>query len=238
MGFCGSFMGSYAVELGFGSSLIGVLSCISALSEVPILLFAGKLVDRFGEIPLLIFSGVMMSLRLFLTGMGLVPAMISAQLLQSVTYMTTYICCTQYISKETAIYLPDGSWVDFYTGERLEGGRWITAENRLDRIPLYLRENHAIPMFATAPMHIEDKPFEGLTIRMNLNTELKTAYYDDEINGRLQAMIQDDRLIAETSGMAIDAFEVYSEKEIRSCVVNGEEWKVEKLENSYRILPA
>ena len=51
-------------------------------------------------------------------------------------------------------------------------------------------------------------------------------------------MIQDDRLIAETSGMAIEAFEVYSEKEIRSCVVNGEEWKVEKLENSYRILPA
>ena len=99
LGFCGSFMGSYAVELGFGSSLIGVLSCISALSEVPILLFAGKLVDRFGEIPLLIFSGVMMSLRLFLTGMGLVTAMISAQLLQSVTYMTTYICCTQYISK-------------------------------------------------------------------------------------------------------------------------------------------
>ncbi len=99
LGFCGSFMGSYAVELGFGSSLIGVLSCISALSEVPILLFAGKLVDRFGEIPLLIFSGVMMSLRLFLTGMGLVPAMISAQFLQSVTYMTTYICCTQYISK-------------------------------------------------------------------------------------------------------------------------------------------
>ena len=41
----------------------------------------------------------MMSLRLCLTGMGLVPAMISAQLLQSVTYMTTYICCTQYISK-------------------------------------------------------------------------------------------------------------------------------------------
>ena len=92
-------MGSYAVELGFGSSLIGVLSCISALSEVPILLFAGKLMDRFGEIPLLIFSGIMMSLRLCLTGMGLVPAMISAQLLQSVTYMTTYICCTQYISK-------------------------------------------------------------------------------------------------------------------------------------------
>ena len=99
LGFCGSFMGSYAVELGFGSSLIGVLSCISALSEVPILLFAGKLMDRFGEIPLLIFSGIMMSLRLCLTGMGLVPAMISAQLLQSVTYMTTYICCTQYISK-------------------------------------------------------------------------------------------------------------------------------------------
>ena len=40
----------------------------------------------------------MTSLRLFLVGLGAVPTMVGAQLLQSVTYMTTYYCCTQYIS--------------------------------------------------------------------------------------------------------------------------------------------
>ena len=97
-GFNGSFTGVYAVELGYSQRLIGILSCVSALSEVPILLYARKLTKRFGEIPLLAFSAVMTSLRLFLVGLGAVPTMVGAQLLQSVTYMTTYYCCTQYIS--------------------------------------------------------------------------------------------------------------------------------------------
>ena len=98
LGFSGSFTGVYAVELGYSQRLIGILSCVSALSEVPILLCARKLTKRFGEIPLLAFSAVMTSLRLFLVGLGAVPTMVGAQLLQSVTYMTTYYCCTQYIS--------------------------------------------------------------------------------------------------------------------------------------------
>lgn len=98
LGFCGSFTGVYAVELGHSQKLIGMLSCISALSEVPILLYALRLTKRFGEIPLLSFSAVMISLRLFLIGLGTVPTMFGGQLLQSVTYMTTYYCCTRYIS--------------------------------------------------------------------------------------------------------------------------------------------
>lgn len=98
LGFCGSFTGVYAIELGHSQKLIGILSCISALSEVPVLLFARKLTQRFGEITLLGISSVMISLRLFLIGQGLVPAMIGGQLLQGITYMTTYYCCTSYIS--------------------------------------------------------------------------------------------------------------------------------------------
>lgn len=98
LGFCGSFTGVYAIELGHSQKMIGILSCISALSEVPVLLFARKLTQRFGEITLLGISSVMISLRLFLIGQGLVPAMIGGQLLQGITYMTTYYCCTSYIS--------------------------------------------------------------------------------------------------------------------------------------------
>ena len=98
LGFCGSFTGVYAVELGHSQKMIGLLSCISALSEVPVLLFAQKMVKRFGEITILVAAAVLISLRLLLIGMGSTATMISGQLLQGLTYMSAYYCCTRYIS--------------------------------------------------------------------------------------------------------------------------------------------
>ena len=40
---------------------------------------------------------------------------------------------------ERRTYLPRGEWLDWWTGERLEGVRWIDAEAPLDRIPLWVR---------------------------------------------------------------------------------------------------
>lgn len=99
LGFSGAFMGRYVVMLGYSQSLVGILSCISALSEVPILLVASRLVRRFGEIPILMASSLLMVVRIFLTGLGYIPTLVIAQLMQSVTYMTVYFCCTTYISK-------------------------------------------------------------------------------------------------------------------------------------------
>lgn len=99
LGFLGSFLGRYVVELGYGQSLVGTLSAVSALSELPILLFAHQLVRRFGVMRLLSFSCLMMALRLVLVGMGAVPTMVCGQLLQSVTYMTVYYCCTCYVAE-------------------------------------------------------------------------------------------------------------------------------------------
>ncbi len=99
LGFSGSFLGRYVVELGYGQSLVGVLSAVSALSELPILLFSHKLVNRFGVMRLLAFSCVMMVARLVLIGMGTVTTMVAGQLLQSVTYMTVYYCCTRYAAE-------------------------------------------------------------------------------------------------------------------------------------------
>jgi alpha-glucosidase len=49
------------------------------------------------------------------------------------------------------VYLPQGTWVDWYTGERHEGAQFITANAPLDRIPLFARGGHVIPTLATAP---------------------------------------------------------------------------------------
>jgi alpha-D-xyloside xylohydrolase len=42
------------------------------------------------------------------------------------------------------VYLPEGSWIDLYTGEVVEGGRHVVRESTLDDFPLYLRVGGAI----------------------------------------------------------------------------------------------
>lgn len=44
------------------------------------------------------------------------------------------------------VYLPEGSWYDFWTGERVEGGRQITRRVDLETVPLYVRAGAVIPM--------------------------------------------------------------------------------------------
>lgn len=43
------------------------------------------------------------------------------------------------------VYLPRGAWYDFWTGERLDGGREITRPVDLETIPLYVRAGSILP---------------------------------------------------------------------------------------------
>lgn len=46
------------------------------------------------------------------------------------------------------VYLPEGRWVNFFTGERTEGGRWIKdLEVPLELMPVYVREGAVIPLY-------------------------------------------------------------------------------------------
>ena len=46
------------------------------------------------------------------------------------------------------IYLPKGPWVNFFTGERLEGGRWYyDVEVPLDEMPVFVRSGAIIPIY-------------------------------------------------------------------------------------------
>jgi alpha-D-xyloside xylohydrolase len=46
---------------------------------------------------------------------------------------------------ERAVYLPEGAWIDYWSGKRLAGRRTIAAAAPLDRIPLYVREGAILP---------------------------------------------------------------------------------------------
>lgn len=46
LSFYGGFTSVYLLNLGYGQGTIGLLNCISALSEVPVLFFANKLLKK------------------------------------------------------------------------------------------------------------------------------------------------------------------------------------------------
>ena len=45
-----------------------------------------------------------------------------------------------------AVYLPDGEWRDWWSGEVLRGGQHILAHAPLARMPLYQRLGQALPL--------------------------------------------------------------------------------------------
>jgi hypothetical protein len=51
-------------------------------------------------------------------------------------------------ARTRTLYLPAGGWVDFWTGAIFDGGREVTADAPLDRIPVYVRAGAIIPMAA------------------------------------------------------------------------------------------
>lgn len=44
------------------------------------------------------------------------------------------------------VYLPEGTWIDYWTGRTLTGGRVLEADALLDRIPLFVRAGAILPL--------------------------------------------------------------------------------------------
>lgn len=103
LGFHGTFLSVYVKELGCENSIIGVLQCTSALSEVPVLLLIDRMMRKWNVFRLLSVAGAIMAARLLLYATatyGGVPVLIVSQLLQGVTYMTLSYCCILYMSQK------------------------------------------------------------------------------------------------------------------------------------------
>lgn len=58
------------------------------------------------------------------------------------------VCPVMSADNHRDIYLPEGQWVNFLTGERLEGGRWYYhVEVPLDQMPVFVRPDAQIKMY-------------------------------------------------------------------------------------------
>lgn len=55
-----------------------------------------------------------------------------------------------------AVYLPQGTWYDYYTGKKYRGGRHILADAPMDRIPLFAKAGAIIPVSTGCPQSVEE----------------------------------------------------------------------------------
>lgn len=79
---------------------------------------------------------------------------------------------------EREVYLPEGSWYDFYTGECLEGRRYITYAAPLERLPLFVRDNTILPMGTDMQQVTEGLP-DTLTLMCHVSGNAAYAVRDD-----------------------------------------------------------
>ena len=96
--FLGSFLGVYTVELGYGQAQVGLLSCVQACSEIPVLLLIQKLSKKFGTLHLIAAATFLMGARLITASGGSLLFLILAQAMQGITYMIVHFCCATYIA--------------------------------------------------------------------------------------------------------------------------------------------
>lgn len=77
---------------------------------------------------------------------------------------------------ERSIWLPEGAWYDYFTRERLDGGRFVTRTSDIYTFPLYVRSGAVIP--TTSVGDYVSKPLTDLTIQVYASTEEARTTFD------------------------------------------------------------
>ena len=113
-------------------------------------------------------------------------------------------------ARERLVYLPQGEWVDFWTGTCYEGGAHQVVEAPLERIPLFVRAGAALPL-GPVIQHTGEAGWARLILRLFPGTRPSrwqgTLYEDDGaslayeqgVSSRrsLQVTVETDRLLLE-----------------------------------------
>ncbi len=94
-----SFLGVYMLKMGMTESDMGLINCISALSELPVLLLINYIIKKLSPMKISLIACFLLSLRILSVTGGSLPFVILSAVLHGMTYMTVYFSCAVYISK-------------------------------------------------------------------------------------------------------------------------------------------
>jgi alpha-glucosidase/alpha-D-xyloside xylohydrolase len=82
-------------------------------------------------------------------------------------------------AKARSVYLPAGVWYDWWTGEKIDGGREVTREVDLATMPLYVRAGAIIPLDPVR-QYTGEPINEPLTLRIYPGADGDFALYEDD----------------------------------------------------------
>src|SRR5436190_15045551 len=77
------------------------------------------------------------------------------------------------------VYLPRGEWYDFWTGERLDGGREIDRNVDLETMPLYVRAGSILPL-GPVKQFVHQETDEPLTVAIYPGADTSFLLYEDD----------------------------------------------------------
>jgi len=104
------------------------------------------------------------------------------------------------------VYLPDGSWYDYWTDRRLAGGRWIHYEAELETLPLFVRAGAVLPM-GPELQYANERSWDPLSFDVypgdNGATEMRMA--DDHRDLRFTLTIDSERVLLEGGPLEYEA---------------------------------
>ncbi|GAB6098495.1 glycoside hydrolase family 31 protein [Halanaerocella petrolearia] len=75
------------------------------------------------------------------------------------------------------IYLPAGTWYDFWTGEEYEGGQHLIVDAPLDTLPLYVKAGSILPL-APVMNYVGEEEIEELDVNIYLDKEVTEESYE------------------------------------------------------------
>jgi alpha-D-xyloside xylohydrolase len=85
-------------------------------------------------------------------------------------------------TNKRTVYLPEGTWYDYETGEAFTGPVTLHIEPPLEKLPLYIRDNSIIPM-GPEMEYIGQEPFEPVTLDIRCNSHAEFTLFDDDEEG-------------------------------------------------------
>ncbi|PLZ53296.1 TIM-barrel domain-containing protein, partial [Fischerella thermalis] len=76
------------------------------------------------------------------------------------------------------VYLPAGTWYDWWTGESYQGTTYILADAPIEKMPMYIRAGSIIPL-GPVMQYVGESPFNQLRLRVTPGIGEWTLYEDD-----------------------------------------------------------
>lgn len=82
--------------------------------------------------------------------------------------------------KSKQVYLPAGSdWYDFWTAEKISGGKYVLKQTPVDILPLYIKAGSIIPL-GPSVQYAEEKKWDSLAVSIYPGADADFVLYEDE----------------------------------------------------------